>query len=268
MLQSKKNKTLNFSCSALFLILILFTSSCRTSVAPYFLDLKDSTNKNVQIPQVSFVDPKIQSYDILDINVQTLSENASTGIFQTSGDVNTNDANTPGYRVDKEGFIELPVLGRIKIAGLTLLEARELVRERAQKFYVDPVVQIHFANFRVTVLGDVNNPGIIKFNTEKVSIMDVISEVGDLQITGIRSNVLVIREEGNHRSFGRINLNSSAAFQSPYFYLQSGDIVYVEANKAKERNATIDRSYERFISYATSVVSLTISIYTWFIIRR
>jgi polysaccharide export outer membrane protein len=170
--------------------------------------------------------------------------------------------NSAGYQVDKDGFIELPVLGRIQVGGLSLQQAREKVRDIAMKYYIDPAVNIRYANFYVTVLGDVASPGRKLFPSEKVTILDVISASGDMQVTARRENVLIIRDEGGHKSYGRVDLNSTDVYQSPYYYVRSGDLVYVEQNKVKAKSATVDYSRDRYIAYATSFLSIFISLYT------
>jgi polysaccharide export outer membrane protein len=230
------------------------------------MDLKDEDSSSGPkiITQASFTDPRIQHYDILQVTVQTMMDNNVTKVFEESGDATTKGSikGNTGYLVDKDGFIELPLLGRLKVVGLTLYDARELIREKAQKYYVDPIIKVSYLNFYVTVLGDVGSPGRKLFETEKVSILDLLSEAGDMSITAKRENVLVIRETGGHKTAARIDMNSSKIFQSPYFYLQSGDVVYIEPNKATARTATLDRSRDRYLTYVTSGLSIILSVYT------
>lgn len=267
------NKYFNLSIAIVFMLVVLGISSCSTKKMWYFRDLKDSTEMVSKIREVEFIDPVIQRYDILSVTVHTMNNDEITRIFAQSGDASVTsnqpgNATTVGYRVDKTGNIELPIIGVLKVEGLTLDQARDVIREKAEKYYISPVVKVRFANYRITVLGDVAQPGQKVFTTEKVTILDLLSQSGDMQISGKRENVLVVRQENGYRSFGRLNMNSSDVFQSPYFYLKSGDVVYVEPNRAKIRSATVDRTNDRFLSYTTTAISLFISLYTFFVIRN
>jgi polysaccharide biosynthesis/export protein len=245
-----------------FMAVILLSSSCKTHIA-YFADLKDTANAPKVIPEANFENPAIQYYDILQVHVQTMTDENITRVFDQSGDAVAKGSakGNLGYQVDKDGYIELPVFGKLKVVGLTLYETRELIKERATKFYVDPVVKVSFMNFYVTVFGAVMSPGRKVFETEKVSIIDVISMCGDLSLSARRYNILVIREENGHKVSGRLNMNSTKIFQSPFYYLQSGDMVYVEQNQAAARAATADYSSNRYLGYITSGLSIIFSVY-------
>jgi polysaccharide export outer membrane protein len=140
-----------------------------------------------------------------------------------------------GYLVDVDGNIQFPILGTIKVAGLTESALRmQIVRSLVdKKLLIDPVVTIRHLNFRVTVLGEVGNPTVISVPTEKITLLEALGLAGDVTIFGKRDNVMVIREENNKKIIKRLNLNTSEIFESPYYYLRSNDIVYVEPNKAK-----------------------------------
>ena len=145
-----------------------------------------------------------------------------------------------GYLVDTDGNIYFPLLGSIKAEGLTKTQLKDKIRNLSieKKILLDPIVNIRFLNFRVTVLGEVGRPTVIPIPNEKISLLEALGLAGDLTIYGNRTNVMVIREEvvpgqKDQRSIHRLNLNSAELFTSHYYYLQSNDIVYVEPNKSK-----------------------------------
>jgi polysaccharide export outer membrane protein len=186
----------------------------------------------------------IQKNDILSIVVTDLNPKVSE-MFNPGG-IENSENTTPGkeaargYLVDTDGNIHFPLLGLIKAEGFTKTQLKEKIRNLAieRKLLLDPIVSIRFLNFRVTVLGEVGRPTVIPIPNEKISLLEALGLAGDLTIYGNRTNVMVIREDvlpgkKEQRSIARVNLNSSELFTSPYYYLQSNDIVYVEPNKAK-----------------------------------
>ncbi len=161
-------------------------------------------------------------------------------------------------------MIEVPLVGIVSVLGQTTTEAKETIRKKASTYYVNPIVNVRFLNFYINVLGDVTRPGKYIVNDEKTSILDAIAIAGDLSVTGKRDNVLLIREENGQKRFIRFNLNSTELFKSPYYYMRSGDVLYVEQGKAKARTGTTDTSKDRYITLTTSVLSLFVVLYTLF----
>ena len=161
-----------------------------------------------------------------------------------------------GYIVDKEGYIDFPVLGRIKVDGITRNQLSELLKEKLSTYLKNPIVTIQFLNFKVTVLGEVKNPGSYKVTTERISLLDALGMAGDLQISGKRKNVLLIRESGNEKQFARIDLTSSDFVDSPFFYLQQNDVIYVEPNKGR----VVGGNMGTFWTYVVSSISTIVAI--------
>lgn len=233
--------------------------SCTTSrKLTYFQDIPQG-NQPVDVDIAPFVEPRIQADDILAINVNTVDPEAAQVInvrntLRASNNSNNNSESlgSGGYLVDKAGMVEIPVLGKIKLAGLTTYEAKELIHRRAAEFYKDPVVNVRFSNFRVTVLGEVNRPATYTVPYERVTLLDAIGYAGDLTAFGKRGNVMLIRknEQGKSQAV-RLNLKEKELMKSPYFYLKQNDVVYVEPSKA--RGLSTDRS---FLSYASLGISL------------
>lgn len=238
------NKYTNFKKSATF-VLYFFASIALSSCVSnkkiaYFQDIQ-SVNQAQLENATKFTEPVIQSDDILSINIFTLNPQSGAIVNQAaSNTVLGGGANTAvaaqqisGFLVDRNGDVELSLIGKVKVSGLTTYQARELIREKASVVYKEPNVQLRFANFKVSVLGEVNNPSAYTLPNEKVSILDALSLAGDLTIYGRRENVLIIRDNNGKKEFARLDLNSSEIFNSPYYYLKQNDVVYVEPNKRK-----------------------------------
>jgi polysaccharide export outer membrane protein len=162
-----------------------------------------------------------------------------------------------GYLVEGDGTIKLPYLDKVKAEGLSRLQLENLISEKMKEYTKNPVVNVRFLNYRVTVMGAVNTPGSFSLPTERVTVLDALGLAGDLTIFGIRETVLVIREENGVRSFGRVNLASKSLFNSAYYYLKTNDIVYVEASRASSVNR---ERIPQYVGMATGILSLIVSI--------
>lgn len=208
----------------------------------------------------------IQENDILGISISSLNAEASA-IFNPPNSNNsrsttvTGSSSEPGgYLVNSDGNIQLPVLGTIKAAGLTKKELGDNITNMilSKKLLIDPLVEIRFLNFEVTVIGEVAHPTVITVPSEKISLLKAIGLAGDLTIYGKRENVLLIREENGKKKTRHIDLNSSNFFNSPYYYLQPNDVIYVEPNKAKVASAGRSQQLLPVILSALSVVVIVL----------
>lgn len=168
------------------------------------------------------------------------------------------------YLVDREGYINFPVLGKIYVVGLTRLQLAEKMEEMISKYVENPLVNVQLLNFKITVLGEVNRPGPFTIKNDRITVLDALGMAGDLPITANRKNVLVIRENNGQKEICRMDLTDPAIFASPGFYLKQNDVVYVEPIKNKQRARTSsDRSFT--MSLLTSVIS-SVSIITSMVI--
>lgn len=169
-----------------------------------------------------------------------------------------------GYVVDNDGFIDFPVLGPIKVAGLTRWELAELIKGKLLDggYLNDAVVTVEFMNFKVSVIGEVNSPGTYSVEGDKVTILQAISLARDLTIFGQRENVSVIRERDGERTIYQVNLCDVSLFKSPAYYLQQNDIVYVQPSDIKARQSTTDDKALRMTSIMVSSGSLLVSVAT------
>ena len=198
----------------------------------------------------------IQKNDILHIKISSLNPEASSS-FNTNVPGNSDDL-VAGHLVSTDGTIQLPFLGLIQAEGKTKDQLREIIIQRILelKLLKDPVVVVRFMNFRVTVLGEVNHPSVVNVPNEKITLLEAIGLAGDITIYGKKDNVLVIREENNKRITQRINLNSNEIFTSPYYYLKSGDIVYVEPSKARVASAGRSNQWLPMLFSGLSLVAI------------
>ena len=167
-----------------------------------------------------------------------------------------------GYVVDNEGYIDFPVLGPLKVAGLTRWELAHMIKTKLlnEGLLSDAVVTVEFMNFKVSVIGEVNSPGTYTLNNDKVTILQAISLARDLTIFGQRENVCVIRENEGERVIYEVNLCDVSMFKSPAYYLQQNDIVYVQPSEIKARQSTTDDKTLRMTSIFVSGGSLLVSL--------
>jgi polysaccharide export outer membrane protein len=221
----------------------MLLSSCASSrKTVYFNDQQDAVLKSANVPSKNV----IQANDLLSIAVTSLNP-AATEIFNkpnnsyvSSTGLGGINLTSPGYLVNDEGIIQFPVLGDLKIAGLTTNELRLKITNEltGRKLLVDPIVIVRQLNFKVSILGEVSRPTVVNVPSEKISLLEALGLAGDITIYGRKDNVMVVREEDGVKKIKRINLNTSEIFDSEYYYLKSNDIVYVEANKAKVASST------------------------------
>lgn len=250
--------TTKYLLLSVFLISSL-TSCLNTRKVAYFNDVKDST----LIASKAGLEPVIQKKDILSISVSSLS-NEATVIFNTpnlSSSTISSGAQTSGYLVSQDGTIKFPILGDIPAAGLTQKQLENDLSKLLidKKLLFDPIVTARFLNFRVTVLGEVNRPGVVTVPSEQISILEAIGQAGDLTIFGLRDNVILIRQEGASKLVKRLNLTSSQILTSPYFFLKSNDVLYIEPGKAKVASSNRTQQLLPIIFSGISVIIIILT---------
>jgi polysaccharide biosynthesis/export protein len=237
-------------------VLIIFSTSCvNQKKALYFAGQNDGSFNNTAVPKLV-----IQSNDLLSISVSSLNPEASAIFNQPNNSGSSTTATTTtasGYLVDGEGNVQFPFLGSIKAAGLTKDELKQKITRDLieKKLLVDPIIVVRFLNFKVTVLGEVAHPTVITVPSEKISLLEAIGLAGDLTIYAQRDNVMVIREEDGKKVTKRLNLNSTELFNSPYYYLKTNDVVYVEPSKRKVATTS---SWQLWVPIVISALSLGI----------
>jgi polysaccharide export outer membrane protein len=178
---------------------------------------------------------KIQTDDVLFILVRALDQETAEPFnlfggagMQMMAQMGQQNPGLQGYLVDPNGSIEIPVIGTLKVAGLSIAETKEIIAQKLKPYLNDPTIIIRFLNFRFTVLGEVRAPRTITVSGERITILEALGQAGDLTPYSNRENIMVIRENNGEREFGYVNIHSPEIFQSPYFYLQQNDIIYVE----------------------------------------
>ena len=168
-----------------------------------------------------------------------------------------------GYLVDQNGDIDFPILGRFHVEGLTRMQVTELIKQKLMEedLIKDPIVTVQFLNFKVSVMGEVTRPGTFDISGDRITLLEALSMAGDLTIYGRRDRVAVIREKDGKRRILYHDLRSSDIFQSPCYYLQQNDIIYVTPNKAKARNSDIGSSTSLWFSATSILISIASLLY-------
>lgn len=248
-----------FGCIIAVIICSQFLPSCnaekKLSSLLYFNEQGDTTLAKV----VQSTEPTIQPGDRLSIVVNALNPLSAApynlGSSATGASTGGTTTGGGGYIVEADGTIQFPQLGKIQVAGMKRKQLVDLLSKMLVKYVNDPIVTIEFLNFKITVLGEVGHQGTFNIPEGKVTLVDAIGLAGDLPFTARRDNITVIREKNGIREFGKINVLSKNAFNSPYFVLKQNDVVYVEPTKDKVSAAT-DQSFLRNFTIATSVLSV------------
>jgi polysaccharide export outer membrane protein len=160
-----------------------------------------------------------------------------------------------GYLIDERGEINFPLIGKVKLEGLTRNQAINLIEEKLVSLINNPVVTLQIQNFHVTILGEIKTPGTFTIPNEKVNILELIGIAGDLTIYGVRKNILVLREENGKKKEYRIDLTKSDFINSPVFNLQQNDVVYVEPNQSKVNSSRVSSTAGIFVSVATLIIT-------------
>lgn len=246
------------------MILCSLSSCISGKKITYFQDL-DQLNLDVETAKSSL---RIKPDDLLTISVAARNIE-SVQVFNlpvigmpSQGDP-TRVGGTPQlqtFLVDSEGNIEFPILGKVHVLGLNRQELSALLKEKIEPYVENPIVNVRIVNFQVTVLGEVNQPGTYSIPDEYLSLNKALGFAGDLTIYGKRENVLIIREENGEKTYNYLDLTSSSSLQSPFYYLQQNDVVYVEPNNAQKQSAAYNRNASVYISIASVLISLAILI--------
>ena len=149
----------------------------------------------------------------------------------------SNELRMQSYLIDNKGNIEFPILGTIKLEGLSRIEATAMLKEKLSEYIKDPIVNVRLLNFTITILGEVNRPGTYTVQDERISLTEALGLAGDLTIYGQRENILLIREVNEEKRYASIDLTSVNSINSPYYYLSQNDVLYIQPNNAKVRSS-------------------------------
>ena len=256
----------------LFLLpLLLSVTACSSYQKSIYLRNDQVINQDIEGRLYDF---RIMPKDLLTIVVSTTDPSASAPFYRklgqdkgvTSGNsTGMQNANLLQYLVDNEGTIDFPVLGKLKVTGMTTRECEALLREQLKPYLKEtPLVTVSSSNYKFSVLGEVNNPGTYTVENEKVTLFEALAQAGDMTLFSVRDDVQLLREDSVGRRYVvHLDLNDAAITQSPYFYLQQNDVIYVKPTKAKVRTNTFNSNASMWItilSVLTSISTLVIAI--------
>jgi len=253
-------------CFLTILTLTISLFSCKTTKNVYYTkELIDSTNV-VTIPQISIPIAIIQPYDLLQITFYGKGLDMTT-MMNNFGGLETgqkfpssnNEALKPGYLVTPDGFIDLPQIGKVKVAGLTLSQLKADLTQRAAKIMVEPNVIVKFTAFKVSMLGEVGSRGQVTSQREKLTILEALGLSGDVTIYGLKDKVKVIRTLDTTTTVGTIDLTSKDIFKSEYFYLKPNDVVYVPSNGLQQQQLKVNTVIP-LVSVGLSLISILIAL--------
>lgn len=245
-------KRILIQCSFFFGLLIFLLSGCVPyKTVPYFKDISEGGDS----AKVSnyYTDPLIQKNDILKITVSSLDQDVTRLFSFNSEDRAQGNANSAGssYLVDPEGNIRMPLIGSVSVVGQSTWKVRDNITKLLEPYLKETVVEIRILSFRIAVMGDVMKPGIYSVQNERMTLTEALTLAGDLNISAKRNNVLLIREENGQQKQIRFDLGSKEIYNSPYFYLRSNDLIYVQPGRISTRDVNF-----RNLTYLATVVSL------------
>lgn len=269
MLQRINMKKLLIPFVLMTIVLLLDACSSAKQVA-YFQNI-DSTSLTAS---KGLYDARIMPKDLLTITVVTSDPSTSKpfnlsiqNTLGTDGRLGSTTGSLLQYLVNNDGDIDFPVVGTVHVAGLTKDQCEDLIKSKVKPYLAEsenPVVTVSMSSYRVTVAGEVTSPKVVPVSTEKMSVLEALAQAGDLTIYGRRDNVLLIRENADgQKEAHRLNLNDANIINSPYYYVQQNDFIYVEPNSVKAKNSAIGQSttlWFSFVSILTSVAALVVNI--------
>ena len=259
-------KIFSFAFAALLLLAI---TSCGTSKNVAYIQNSDS----IAYDNSRFLyDAKIMPKDQLTITVNTVNPEASLpynlllqNAYTQGRNMSSGGGTLMPYLVDNDGYINFPVVGRLKVSGLTKSECESLLLDKIRPYMAEtenPVVTVRMSSYSVSVLGEVARPGSFQVGREKITILEALAQAGDLTIYGVRNKVKLIREDATgKKEIHTLDLTDANIVNSPYYYLQQNDIVYVEPNKVKAQNASVGSMTTLWFSATSILISLTSLIY-------
>lgn len=246
---------------AFFLMLfgiVLMTSCASRKDIVYFQDIEEIDKLASKV----IYDPVLQPDDLLTITVSAFDTemampfNLPAVAYMGTDGMAAGRAQYQTYLIDNKGKIEFPVIGPVKLGGLTRNEAVNLLKKKISHYVKDPIVNIRIMNYKVTVLGEVARPGSYTIPNERITILEALGLAGDLTVYGKRDNILVIRDKNGEKTYTRVDITKKDVLESPYYYLQQNDVIYVEPNKAQVQSSTYNRNATVVISIASVIIAL------------
>jgi polysaccharide export outer membrane protein len=209
-------------------------------------------------------EPLIQNDDMLYINISSFEAEASAPFNLESHDESSKSSGgafpmqKQTYLVDNNGNIEFPILGTMQVAGYSIKALREILKDRLSIYIKDAVINIRIVNFKVTVIGEVRSPGTVQVDSQRITLTEALARAGDLTIYGKRNNILIIRDFQGTKTYTRVDITKTDFVNSPYYYLDQNDVVYIEPRRSKTDDATFGNNLGTIMSLVGFGVSLMI----------
>ncbi len=248
----------------LFILMLccIFFASCGTqrAVYNYLEDMNDTTLQKA----ILIKEPVIQKNELLSIQIYSASLDEKVDMdFNLRIQPFSQQSTTQmvGYLVDQKGNVELPRLGVVRAEGLTKAELGEIIKNRLKGLLTDPTVIIRFVNFRISILGEVGNPGVQTIPVENLTLLEALAMAGDITEFGKKKEVKILRENNGTRQMGIIDVTSAKMFESPYYQLQQNDIILIEQTRFKVRQTEQERILTQ-IGFVTGIISTAAVIIT------
>ncbi len=242
----------------LIVISILFTSCVSRNKIVYMNNIDNSKSYESS----KQYEPTLQPDDLLSIIIS--AENPEITIpfnlpqIQGNYEINNNQNGIKTYLIDNDGFIEFPVIGKVKLAGLTRTNANKKLVQILSEYIKNPGVNLRILNYKISVLGEVTKPGSYTIPSERITILEALSLAGDITIYGVRNNVLIIREIDGKKTYNRVDITNADFLNSPFYYLAQNDVVFIEPNKTKVNSSVIGPNASVILSGMTVLISLLI----------
>ena len=251
--------------------IVALAAGCSTTTymqIDYLQDINRETSLDMKENKGIVIQPQDQLSIIVSSRNPELSAalNKPMAIYAAGSEITTTVGGTYqrilGYVVDNSGNIEFPMLGNIHVAGLTRWELQDMIKEKVinEGILLDPIVTVEYMNFRISVMGEVNNPGTFNVTGDKITLLGALALAKDLTIFGRRDNVTVIREQNGQRNVYKVDLRKSTLFDSPAYYLQQNDVVYVYPNSVRAGQSTINENYFKSGNFWISLSSVAVTI--------
>lgn len=239
-------------------------ASCVSTKNVTYFENKDQVDATLS---KGLYDAKIMPKDILQIQVFSMTPEASDPFnllkgssAATSSTSDTNQNSVFKYLVDNDGIVVMPIIGQVKVGGLTKNEAEELIKSKIQPYLSETenvVVHVRMVNYKYAVLGGVKEPGLYTTQNEKVSILEAIAQAGDLTTFAYRDRIFLIRENAEgQKEYHQLNINDANIISSPYYYLQQNDVIYVEVRKSEARNAFFSSATSMWFTMTSMLMSI------------
>lgn len=233
LITDQKNNLMKKTIYSLLVLITFGVASCSVSKDKksftYFNNLPEDTFF-VTKDQNENVEQRLKPADVVSIRVATL-DNVSNTLF------NEPALQTDGYKLDVNGDINFPIIGKVNLKGKTIEEASTILTQRISVQVKNPIVNVRLLNAQVLMMGEITTPGLVNISDRKTTLLEAIGRAGDIKATGRKDNVLVIRTQNGNKEYARVNLNNKDAIYSPYYFLHQDDVVVINPTKLKEKES-------------------------------